>query len=84
MAAIPAKVAGVKEIVMVTPPHEDGISPAILVAADLAGVDRIFRIGGVQAIAALAYGTASVPRVDKIVGPGNRYVARPSDWSMEW
>ena len=75
MAAIPAKVAGVKEIVMVTPPQQDGISPAILVAADLAGVDRIFRIGGVQAIAALTYGTASVPRVDKIVGPGNRYVA---------
>ena len=75
MAAIPAKVAGVKEIIMVTPPHQEGISPAILVAADLAGVDRIFRIGGVQAIAALAYGTASVPRVDKIVGPGNRYVA---------
>ncbi len=75
MAAIPAKVAGVKEIIMVTPPHEEGISPAILMAADLAGVDRIFRIGGVQAVAALAYGTASVPRVDKIVGPGNRYVA---------
>ena len=75
MAAIPAKVAGVKEIIMVTPPREDGISPAILVAADLAGVDRIFRIGGVQAIGALSYGTASVPRVDKIVGPGNRYVA---------
>ena len=75
MAAIPARVAGVREIIMVTPPHEDGISPAILVAADLAGVDRIFRIGGVQAIAALTYGTASVPRVDKIVGPGNQYVA---------
>jgi histidinol dehydrogenase len=75
MAAIPAKVAGVKEIIMVTPPHEEGISPAILVAADLACVDRIFRIGGVQAVAALAYGTASIPRVDKIVGPGNRYVA---------
>jgi histidinol dehydrogenase len=75
MAAIPAKVAGVKEIIMVTPPREGGISPAILVAADLAGVDRIFRIGGVQAIGALSYGTASVPRVDKIVGPGNRYVA---------
>ena len=75
MAAIPARVAGVREIIMVTPPHEEGISPAILVAADLAGVDRIFRIGGVQAIAALAYGTASVPRVDKIVGPGNQYVA---------
>jgi histidinol dehydrogenase len=75
MAAIPARVAGVREIIMVTPPREEGISPAILVAADLAGVDRIFRIGGVQAIAALAYGTASVPRVDKIVGPGNQYVA---------
>jgi histidinol dehydrogenase len=75
MAAIPARVAGVREIIMVTPPHEEEISPAILVAADLAGVDRIFRIGGVQAIAALTYGTASVPRVDKIVGPGNQYVA---------
>jgi len=74
MASIPARIAGVKEIVMVTPPHRDGISPAIIVAADLGGIDRIFRIGGAQAIAALAYGTASVPRVDKIVGPGNRYV----------
>ena len=74
MAAIPAKVAGVKEIVMTTPPHKDGISPAVLVAADLAGVDRIFRMGGAQAIAALAYGTSSIPKVDKIVGPGNRYV----------
>jgi histidinol dehydrogenase len=75
MAAIPAKVAGVKEIVMTTPPHKDGISPAVLVAADLAGVDQIFRIGGAQAIAALAYGTSSISKVDKIVGPGNRYVA---------
>jgi histidinol dehydrogenase len=75
MAAIPARVAGVGEIVMVTPPRREGLSPAIVAAADLAGVDRIFRIGGVQAIAALAFGTASVPRVDKIVGPGNRYVA---------
>ncbi|RPJ05089.1 MAG: histidinol dehydrogenase, partial [Deltaproteobacteria bacterium] len=75
MASVPARAAGVNEIVMVTPPHKEGISPAILVAADLAGVDRIFRVGGVQAIAALTYGTASVPRVDKIVGPGNRYVA---------
>jgi histidinol dehydrogenase len=75
MAAIPAKVAGVREILMVTPPRQDGINPAVLVAADLAGVDRIYRIGGVQAIAALAYGTDSIPRVDKIVGPGNRYVA---------
>ena len=75
MAAIPAKVAGVQEILMVTPPQKEGISPAVLVAADLAGVDRIYRIGGVQAIAALAYGTESIPKVDKIVGPGNQYVA---------
>jgi histidinol dehydrogenase len=74
MAAIPAKVAGVQEILMTTPPPKEGISPAILVAADLAGVDQIYRVGGAQAIAALAYGTASIPRVDKIVGPGNRYV----------
>jgi histidinol dehydrogenase len=75
MAAIPAKVAGVREIIMATPPQKDGISPAIRIAADLAGVDRIYQIGGVQAIGALAYGTESIPRVDKIVGPGNRYVA---------
>jgi histidinol dehydrogenase len=75
MAAIPAKVAGVPEILMVTPPRKEGINPAVLVAADLAGVDRIFRAGGVQAIAALAYGTKSIPKVDKIVGPGNQYVA---------
>ncbi len=75
MAAIPAKVAGVPEILMVTPPRREGISPAVLVAADLAGVDRIYRVGGVQAIAALAYGTPSIARVDKIVGPGNQYVA---------
>jgi histidinol dehydrogenase len=75
MAAIPAKVAGVQEILMVTPPQKMGISAAVLVAADLVGVDRIYRIGGVQAIAALAYGTKSIPKVDKIVGPGNRYVA---------
>jgi histidinol dehydrogenase len=75
MAAIPAKVAGVQEILMVTPPQKEGISPAVLVAADLAGVDRIYRVGGVQAVAALAYGTKSIPKVDKIVGPGNQYVA---------
>ncbi|MDI7260405.1 MAG: histidinol dehydrogenase [Thermodesulfobacteriota bacterium] len=75
MAAIPAKVAGVGEVIITTPPHQEGINPAVLVAADLAGVDRIFRVGGVQAIGALAYGTASIPKVDKIVGPGNRYVA---------
>lgn len=75
MAAIPAKVAGVKEVVMTTPPHLEGVSPAVLVAANLAGVDRIFRVGGIQAIGALAYGTETIPKVDKIVGPGNRYVA---------
>jgi histidinol dehydrogenase len=75
MAAIPARVAGVKEIIITTPPQPMGISPAILVAADLVGVDRIFQVGGVQAIGALAYGTESIPKVDKIVGPGNRYVA---------
>lgn len=75
MAAIPAHVAGVRKIIMTTPPHQGGISPAVLVAADLAGVDQIYRIGGAQAIAALAYGTRTIPKVDKIVGPGNRYVA---------
>lgn len=75
MTAIPAKVAGVKEVILVTPPGKDGkISPAILIAADIAGVNRIFSIGGAQAIAALAFGTKSVPRVDKICGPGNIYV----------
>ncbi len=76
MDGVPAKIAGCQEIIMVTPPTRDGsINPAILVAAKTAGVDRIFKISGAQAIAALAYGTESVPRVDKIVGPGNIYVA---------
>ena len=76
MDAIPAKLAGVKELVMVTPPAPDGSIPdAILAAAKMAGVDRIFKLGGAQAVAALAYGTESVPRVDKIVGPGNVFVA---------
>ena len=76
MDAIPAKIAGCQEVVMVTPPRRDGsIAPAILAAARVAGVDRIFKTGGAQAIAALAYGTETVPRVDKIVGPGNVYVA---------
>ena len=75
MAALPAKVAGVREILMVTPPQKEGINPAVLVAADLSGVHRIYQIGGVQAIAALAYGTRTIPKVDKIVGPGNQYVA---------
>ena len=75
MTAIPAKIAGVNEVMLATPPGKDGkISPAILVAADIAGVDRIFAMGGAQAIAALAFGTESVPRVDKICGPGNIYV----------
>ncbi len=76
MDAIPAKIAGCKTIVMVTPPAKDGkVNPAILAAADVAGVDRIFKVGGAQAVAALAYGTESVPKVDKIVGPGNAFVA---------
>ena len=76
MDAIPAKIAGCKEIVMVTPTAKDGsVNPDILTAARVAGVDRIFKMGGAQAVAALAYGTESVPKVDKIVGPGNAYVA---------
>ncbi|MBC5582282.1 histidinol dehydrogenase [Anaerofilum sp. BX8] len=76
MDVVPAKLAGVKEIVMATPPGADGsVDPAILAAAKIAGVDRIFKIGGAGAVAALAYGTESVPRVDKIVGPGNIFVA---------
>lgn len=75
MNAIPAKLAGVKEIIMVTPPTGGSVNPVILAAAKIAGVDRIFKIGGAQAVAALAYGTESVPKVDKIVGPGNAYVA---------
>lgn len=76
MNAIPAKVAGVERIAMVTPPEKGGsVHPAILVAADIAGVTEIYKAGGAQAVAALAYGTESIPRVDKIVGPGNIYVA---------
>lgn len=76
MDAIPAKIAGVGEIVMVTPPNADGrINSVILAAAKIAGVNKIFKLGGAQAIAALAFGTETVPRVDKIVGPGNAYVA---------
>ena len=76
MDVIPAKIAGVKEVILATPPGRDGkISPAVLAAAVVAGADRIVKIGGAQAIAALAYGTESVPRADKIVGPGNAYVA---------
>ena len=76
MDSIPAKIAGCREIVMVTPPNAQGkVNPVILAAAKIAGVDRIFKVGGAQAVAALAYGTESVPKVDKIVGPGNAYVA---------
>ena len=75
MNAVPARVAGVGEIIMVVPTPGGEINPHVLVAARLSGVDRIFRIGGAQAVAALAYGTATVPRVDKITGPGNIYVA---------
>ncbi len=76
MDAIPAKIAGVERVVMTTPPDEDGkINPVILAAAKIAGVDEIYKVGGAQAIAALAYGTESVPKVDKIVGPGNAFVA---------
>ncbi len=76
MDSIPAKVAGVKEVVMVTPPQKNGkVNPVILAAARIAGIDKIFKVGGAQAIAALAYGTESIPGVDKIVGPGNAFVA---------
>ena len=75
MNAIPAKVAGVGELIMVSPAMNGAINPLVLVAAKLAGVDRVFKIGGAQAVAALGYGTETVPRVDKIVGPGNVYVA---------
>lgn len=76
MNAIPAKIVGCKEIIMVTPPDKNGkIKPEILLAADMAGVNKIFKVGGAQAIAALAYGTETIPKVDKIVGPGNAFVA---------
>lgn len=76
MNIIPAKVAGVEEIVMTTPPSAEGkVSPTTIVAADIAGVDKIYKAGGAQAVAALAFGTESIPKVDKIVGPGNIFVA---------
>ena len=81
MNVIPAKIAGVPKVVMTTPLQPDGtVNPYVLAAADLVGVDTIYKIGGVQAIAALAYGTETVERVDKIVGPGNAYVARAKKW----
>jgi len=75
MNIVPAKVAGVEEVIMVVPTPNDEINPLVMAAACITGVDRVFTIGGAQAIAALAYGTATIPKVDKIVGPGNRYVA---------
>jgi len=76
MDSIPAKIAGVKEVAIVTPPNKEGkINPAILAAASVAGVDKIYKVGGAQAIAALAYGTETISKVDKIVGPGNAFVA---------
>ena len=76
MDSIPAKIAGCREVVIVTPPNKEGkVNPVILAAAKIAGVDKIFKVGGAQAVAALAYGTESIPKVDKIVGPGNAFVA---------
>ncbi|MCR4286776.1 MAG: histidinol dehydrogenase [Deltaproteobacteria bacterium] len=75
MNALPARAAGVKEVVMTTPPSKDGINPYVMAAANISGVDRIFTVGGAQAIGALAFGTESIPKVDKITGPGNIYVA---------
>ena len=76
MDSIPAKIAGCREVVIVTPPNQEGkVNPVILAAARIAGIDKIFKLGGAQAVAALAYGTESVPKVDKIVGPGNAFVA---------
>ena len=86
MNAIPAKIAGVQEIVMVTPPGKDGKpNPDIMAAALVAGVDRVFLVGGAQAVAALAYGTETMPKVDKIVGPGNIFVATAKNtYTVQW
>ncbi len=84
MNALPAQVAGVREVIAVTPPHEGGEPATLLAAAYIAGVDRIYRVGGAQAIAALAYGTKRIPRVDKIVGPGNAYVATAKRLVAGW
>ncbi|MBI3755597.1 MAG: histidinol dehydrogenase [Deltaproteobacteria bacterium] len=75
MNVIPAKIAGVKDVIIATPPSKNGINPYVLAAAYIAGADKVYRVGGAQAIAALAYGTETIPKVDKIVGPGNIYVA---------
>jgi histidinol dehydrogenase len=84
MNAIPARVAGVPEVIAVSPPHADGEPDSLLAAAHVAGVDRIYRVGGAQAIAALAFGTETIPRVDKIVGPGNAYVAAAKRLVAGW
>src|SRR5699024_5362145 len=81
MNVIPAKIAGVKNIAIATPPQPDGkVNPYVITAAKQAGVDTIFKIGGAQAVAAFAYGTESIPKVDKITGPGNDFVARAKKW----
>lgn len=80
MTAVLAKVAGVKEIIVLTPPQKDGINRATLAACFIAEVDQVYQVGGAQAIAALAYGTETIPKVDKIVGPGNEYVALAKKW----
>src|SRR5699024_5806156 len=78
---IPAKIAGVTSIAITTPPHADGtINPHVLFAASLAGADKIYKVGGAQAVAALAYGTETISKVNKIVGPGNAFVARAKKW----
>jgi histidinol dehydrogenase len=84
MNAIPARVAGVSEVVAVSPPHAEGEPDSLLAAAHVAGVDRIYRVGGAQAVAALAFGTETIPRVDKIVGPGNAYVAAAKRLVSGW
>ena len=86
MNAIPAKIAGVQEIVMVTPPgRRRQPNPDIMAAALVAGVDRVFLVGGAQAVAALAYGTETMPKVDKIVGPGNIFVATAKNtYTVQW
>ncbi len=85
MLAVPAQIAGCKEIILCTPPQKDGlINPAILYTAQLCGVTKIFKIGGAQAIAALTFGTESIPKVDKIFGPGNQYVTQAKQFAMEY
>ena len=85
MAAIPARVAGVRRLIMATPVQADaGVSPLKLVAADIAGVDEVYRAGGAQAIAAMAHGTESLPKVDKICGPGNVFVTVARGGSTGW